>query len=122
LENIKKRNKVIFTIEKCDFDITKKCLVLFYTTWMPKAMFNRYKLMLEKIQEKYPEANIYCIDVENKEFEYLIKNFNVRGVPRLCFFEDEKLKKNINGMPLYSALKAFCLQIYGSIGEDDVKS
>jgi len=80
------------------------CVIYFFAHWMP--YHKKMIIMIEKMNEKYPNNKYFAINTDN--FKNQCKRFNIKSIPTVLIFRNGLEIKRITGCVLTSAFtKAF---------------
>ena len=83
--------------------------IYFYASWMP--FHKKQLLMIEKIEEKFPNITFFGVDVD--KFKGLVARFEIKSVPTFIIYSEGRLKKQLNGYLLTSAFVSAYTKICG---------
>lgn len=94
---------MLFLTNQDEFVYDNGLMVLyFYTNWMP--FHKKMLVMIDKIQSKYSDIKFIAIDADY--FKSLCLRFEIKSVPTVVIFKDQKEYNRIIGLPLTSAFKS----------------
>jgi thiol-disulfide isomerase/thioredoxin len=93
---------VIFLTKEEDFIFHNKITcIYFYASWM--IYHKKMLIMIDKIEKKHPELLFYAIDVDF--FKTMCTRFNVKSIPDIVVYFNNKEQYRINGAVMTSAFK-----------------
>lgn len=99
---------MLFITKEDDIELNDLSALYFYASWMP--YHKKVLSMIDKIEEKYKNIKFQAIDVDF--FKNQCLRFNIKSIPSIVIFNNDKEIKRINGIVLTSAFKSVFNEIY----------
>lgn len=99
---------MLFITKEDDIQLNNLSVLYFYASWMP--YHKKVLYMIDKIEKKYENIKFQAVDVDF--FKNQCLRFNIKSVPTIVIFDDDKEIKRINGIVLTSAFKSAFNEIY----------
>lgn len=93
---------MLFLTKEEDIKLDNLSALYFYASWMP--YHKKILSMIDKIEKKYTNIEFKAIDVDF--FKNQCLRFNIKSVPAIVIFNNDKEIKRINGVVLTSAFKS----------------
>lgn len=94
---------MIFLAQEAELQLKDKIQALyFYASWMP--FHKKMLIMIDKIEQKYPDIEFMAIDVDHLHTQ--CKRFNITSIPTVVILNNGKELKRLDGLVMTSAFKS----------------